>query len=235
MLKKNIEPPIDLSYAYGGHMSKPWKMNDSLPSFCHGWNHWRGSFYELGLAYASTGLDQHSRLRLLQYVWEDPHVLGVVFHPDAFGEPWKSPSSADISDGKHTYGYIQLSANQIVGCASYFSSGKDVTWFVLYIPLAMLTRVYPVNYEYPITHEGNPWTVQIDEVLAAIGTRVYREFPFNIGVLGEEASAVPMGKYLAELAHDTGLLVPESLFQHMGVRPYGLGTTEGLWWTGGTR
>lgn len=226
---------IDLNYVYGGYMSKAWKISDRVLSFCQGWKNWHGSFYELGLAYTSATLDKQARSRLLQYLWDDTDLLGVVFHPDEFGELWKNASAADTSNGKHTYGYIRLATNRIIGCGSYFSSDKDVSWLVLYIPLAMLNLVYSVDYAYPITHKGNPWTLKVDEALAAIGTRLYREFPFKIGGLGEEASAVPVEKQIAELARDPGLLVPESLFKRAGMDPDGLRTSEGLWWTGGTK
>lgn len=215
-------------------MQKEWEIDNIVLSFCQGWKNWHGSFYELGLAYASASLDQQTRLRLLQYVWDDPGLLGVVYHPDDFGRPWKNIESAVASNGKHVYGYIRLGTKRITGCGSYFSSDRSIAWFVLYIPLAMLNLVYPVDYGHPITHKGNPWSMKVDEVLAAIGMRIYREFPFKLGGLGEEATALPMEKQIAELANDPGLLVPESLFKQKGVNPYGLRTSEGLWWTGGT-
>jgi hypothetical protein len=88
-------------------------------------------------------------------------------------------------------------------------------------------------YDRPLTKEGNPWTIKVDTILAALGSFVYRQFPFQFGVIGEEASALPTEKVLAQLARDPQLLIPEPLFRHMHIVPHGSRFPDGLWWTGG--
>jgi len=213
-------------------MQKAWEVDDTTLRFYQNWENWYGSFYELGLAYAHGSLDQQTRLHLLQYVWDDPTLLGVVDNTNGFGNPWKKVESADTSDGNHLYGCIRLSTEHIVGCGSYFSSDGSFTWFGLYIPLSMLELVYAVDYRRSITHQGNPWTIKVDKVLAPIGVRIYREFPFKLGAVGEEAAAFPVERHMAELTDNPGLLVPESLFKRQSLSPYGVRSPEGLWWTG---
>ena len=215
-------------------MQKAWKVDDTTLRLCQGRKNWHGSFYELGLAYAHGSLDQQTRLHLLQYVWDDPTIIGVVDYPTDFGDPWKKVEGAITSDGNHLYGCIHLSTEHTVGCGSYFSSDGSFTWFVLYIPLGMLKFVYAIDYRRSITHTGNPWTIKVDKVLAPIGVRIYREFPFKLGVLGEEATAFPLERHMAELTDNPGLLVPESLFKRQSLSPYGVRSPEGLWWTGGS-
>lgn len=88
-------------------MPKGWEIDDTVLSFCRGWKSWHGSFHDLGLAYASVSLDQQTRLRLIQYTWDDPDLQGVVSHPDDFGMQWKKIESATVSNGKHVYGCIR--------------------------------------------------------------------------------------------------------------------------------
>jgi len=209
-------------------------IDDTVIRLCRDWDNWVGSHYELAIQFDPDLFDQNARLRLLRHVWHHPSLLGVVELPDDFGHSWLGTDDLlHTEDAWHYYGCIRFDENDIVGCGSVFSGTSDGLWFILYVPLTMVGRVYPVDYESPITHEGNPWTLKVDELLAAIGRSVYQEFPFVLGALGEEAAGVPRAILMANLAHDTQLLIPESLFHRMGVTPHGLRFPEGLWWTGG--
>jgi len=209
-------------------------IDDAVIRLCRDWDNWGGSFYELGFRFDPGSFDQDARLHLLCHVWHHPPLLGVVELPDDFGHPWLGTDDLlHTEDAWHYYGCIRFDENDIVGCGSVFSGTSDGLWFILYVPLTMVGRVYPVDYESPITHEGNPWTLKVDELLAAIGRSVYQEFPFVLGVLGEEASSMPLDMRMANLAYGTQLLIPEPLFHRMGVIPHGLRFPEGLWWTRG--
>lgn len=216
-------------------MQEKWEIDDSVIRICRNRKNWLGSYYELGLEFDSATFDEQMRFHLLQAVWQDLPLLGIVEERNMFGQPWRS---IDVALGNkpyyQCYGCIRLKNGRIVGCGSrFFQDGNDL-WFVLYIPLGMLGLVYSVDYMQPITHEGNPWTIKVDEVLAPIGMRIYREVPFKLGVLGEEASVIPLEKLIARLANDSTLLIPETFFKLMGVAPHGLRSPEGLWWTGGS-
>lgn len=198
-------------------------------------NHWLGSFYELGLAFEPGTLDLPERRRVFQAIWNDPLLQGVVGNWQDLGRPWMGVESFEFAAGQHVYGMIRL-GKHTVGCGSFYSESSEALWFVLYLPLGMVELAYPVDYAAPLTHAGNPWTKELDEILAQIGGRVYRQCPFVLGVLGEEASAFYFSlKRLTTQAlnEDPCLLVPEKLFVQMEVQPHGNSTSEELWWTGG--
>jgi hypothetical protein len=208
-------------------------ISDTVVAICQDRENWQGSYYELGMGFAQGLPDQQARLHLLHYLWQDSHLLGVLKDPNGFGQLWQSLDGAVTTSGYHSYGCIRLDNERIIGCGTVLSKLEEELWFVLYIPLRMLELVYAVDYNQPITHEGNPWTIEVDEVLASIGRRVYQEMPFTVGVMGEEASASLLERLMAKLPQASGLLVPEVLFRRMGITPHGVRSPEGLWWTGG--
>lgn len=217
-------------------MQKKWDVDESIIQRCQDANRWFGSHYELALAYGRKGLDLQTRLSLLHMVWNSSSLLGVVNHPREFGQAWESVDSSLVSEPYHQfYGCVRLDNGQVVGCRSSFLVIGDEIWFILFIPLSMLSLAYPVNYTHSITHRGNPWTIKVDKILALIGAQVYETIPFQLGVLGEEASSRSVQEQLADLADDSGFLVPTSLFEQQKVIPHGLSSPGGLWWTGGKK
>jgi hypothetical protein len=214
-------------------MQKKWDVDDAVIALCRDSESWSGSYYELSMAYASESLKREHYLRIMQYLWDDPSLLGVVRSPEQFGLQWETIEAPFLREGEHFYGCIRLSDGQIVGCGSLYIALEGMIWFTLYIPLAMLDQILPVHY--PVTREENPWMTRIDKLLVTIGTRIYREHPFMLAVMGEEATGFPLKIILADIAQDPGLLVPETLFGQVGVAPYGERVAEGLWWTGGDR
>lgn len=212
-------------------MQKDWSTDKTLLQSLQGWEQWQGSHYELSMYYPSSSLDQQVRLRLLQTLWNDPHLSGVIDEPTKFGEAWQCLDAIETGEGKHYYGCILLPGEKITGCASCFIRSGNATWLSLYIPSGLLERVFPVSY--PLTREQNPWIKDLDAFLSALGARAYQSIPFTVATLGEEASATPIEYLQANLSHDTGLLVSEEQFRQRGIAPYGLQIGEELWWTGG--
>ncbi len=208
-------------------------ISDTVVAICQDRENWQGSYYELGMGFAQDLLDQQARLHLLQYLWQDSHLLGVLKDPNEFGQAWQSLGAVETTSGYHSYGCIRLDDTCTIGCGTFLSQVEEQLWLVLYIPLAMLGLVYAVDYDQPVTHEGNLWTFEVDKVLTSIGRRIYHEIPFTLGVMGEEASASLLERLMKKLARDSGLLVPELLFRRMGITPHGVRSPEGLWWTGG--
>ncbi len=215
-------------------MQEKWEIDNSVVHICRTEKNWYGSSYELGLAFKPGSLNQEARLHLLQTIWQHPHLRGVLEHPKAYGQAWRGVELVLANRPYYQcWGCIRLHNGRVVGCSSSFLDLTDDWWFALSIPLSMLNLVHSVDYTQPITHAGNPWTMKIDQILASIGIDVYREVPFKLGVLGEEALGIPVMKRLGDLAKDTGLLVPEFLFKSMDLAPRGIRSPEGLWWTGG--
>lgn len=212
-------------------MQKQWAIDDNVVQLCKNKQNWLGSFYELGVAFNPRDLDEQRRSQLLQTLWSDPQLQGIVSDQADFGQLWLNSQEASIINGQHSYGCIHLMDGNTLGCASCFVSTKEVSWLLLYMPLAMLGLVYPVTY--PLINNSQPWMLYVNNTLVQIAMRLYPKAPFELGVLGEEAGALPFESLQKELETHTGLLVPEALFQRSGVIPHGLRFPEGLWWTGG--
>jgi hypothetical protein len=215
-------------------MSKHWKPNDTLLEACQSEEIWGASSLDLALVYEHTLLSPHQRVQLLRHVWGDPSLLGVVDEPHEFGQPWKEIHERDVEqEYKKYYGCVQITTEAITGCyAIFLDDEEDTTWFNLCIPVGLLGLIFPVKH--PLGRQENKWIGQVDRTLATIGMNVYREFPFTLAVLSEEAAGMSAERilmYLTERAPD--LLLPEGLFHRAGVTPYGLRSPEGLWWTGG--
>ena len=211
-------------------MQKPWHIENTLRERVQGWERWHGSHYELSMAY--PWLSHQERLSLLQYAWSDVNLLGVVESPEQFGQPWHDPATVDPADASHCYGYIRLADGHLIGCGSYFTSWENATWFTLYIPLGHLDQIFPVHY--PLEDEDEQWISIVDASLAAIGAQIHRQMAFQVAALGEEVSGFPIQEVLAHLADAHDLLVPETLFTHHHIAPYGKSMGEGVWWTGGS-
>src|SRR5438132_8476560 len=102
-------------------MHKEWSVDNTILQGLKGWDNWGGSFYELGMLYPSSSLGQQDRLRLFQFLWNDPDLLGVIDDPTKFGEVWQSQDAIDTTSANHYYGCIHLPEGSITGCGSYFS------------------------------------------------------------------------------------------------------------------
>ena len=211
-------------------MQKQWHVDKTIRESALGWEQWHGSHYELSMAYPL--LSQQERLHLLRCTWSDVNLLGIVETPDQFGQPWHDPAPRDATDAHHSYGYIHLTDDHIVGCGSYFTSWGDATWHSLYIPLGQLDRIFPVHY--PLAPDDDQWISIVDASFATLGAHIYREMGFKLAVLGEEVSGFPIQSVLVHLADAPNLLVPEALFKPSNIVPHGKHIGEGLWWTGGS-
>src|SRR5260370_41007548 len=182
------------------------------------------------MLYPSSSLGEQDRLRLFQFLWNDPNLLGVIDDPTKFGEAWQSQDAIDTTSANHYYGCIRLPEGSVIGCGSYFSHYGNETWFSLFMPLELLGRVVPL--EYPLALE-QIWMKPLDFFLSSIGARVYQYMPFTVAVLGEDVSGASLERIQEHLSHASGPLVPEAMFRQKGIAPHGLRVGKDLWWTGG--
>src|SRR5258708_17568301 len=213
-------------------MQKKWDIDDESASLCRNKESWLGSYYELSMAY-SEAFNPDDQVRIMQWLWDDPSLLGVVRDHDDFGRPWQPIDASSLIVARHSYGCIRFPTGQIPGCGSQYTSLEGTRWLTLSIPLGMLDLILPVRY--PVTRESNPWMTQLDTFLAMIGTRMYQAFPFLLAVMGEEATAFPLKSILATIGEESALLVPQITFRQLGVNPYGTRLAQDLWWTGQER
>lgn len=196
-------------------------------------NLWDGSFYELSLLYEPHFLNRKQRSDVLQSLWSNTPLLGVIDHREQYGQAWQKIDRLIVEQGKHYYGCLRIDDNQFIGCSSLFIDVKEGTQLLFSVPLAIIARVFRVNY--PLTQKGNSWIPQINHLLAHIGANVYQEQPFTIAALGEEAGALSLQRIMTQVATDTELLVPGQVFQQRDVVPHGIVLAHDLWWTGGKK
>jgi hypothetical protein len=87
-------------------------------------------------------------------------------------------------------------------------------WLDLSIPTGMLHLRYPSTY--PLDRLADPWEDQVDELFARIAASIYEVAPFQLGLIGEEASGTKSATQLTkEDCERGGLLVPRSLWQRL--------------------
>lgn len=212
-------------------LDRNWESNKDVAKALQNAKRWKGSYYELSMMYKGQEFNVQRKIQLLRHLWDDPSLQGIVDAPGELGQSWKSIDEKNIERYKHNYGYIAVSKGKILGCGNCFVETGSELWCVLYIPLSMLGLVFSIKY--PLSRKENTWADQVDAIFTSIGSRVYRDFPFEIGVLGEEASGMSLETVKKQHANDPGLLIPEQLFQQMAISPHGSRSAEGLWWTGG--
>lgn len=199
---------------------------------------WTGGDYELGLAMPWGSLDIPTRLRLLQALWGDPLLAGVVRDQQELGEPWL-PLDGEVAGEMNLYGCLRL-GEHVVGCRTIFLDNDYEAWCELCIPMATVEQVYTVNYGPPggldLSDADNVWRrAQLDPLLAQLARRVYAQIPFELGILGWEVTAdlIYLDKLTPQFLTRTDLVVPEAQFVRFGVVPHGIQLDGGLWWTGG--
>lgn len=173
---------------------------------------WHGSFYELCLELGPVG-DDALATRALEVLWRQPELHG----------PWLARSDYDaaavpIVPSVHQanyYGWLTLPDGKNVGCASYLIRIEgESDWLDLSIPTGMLELRYPLTY--PLDSSDNPWQVQVDGLFARIAGAIYKEAPFQLGLIGEEASGANSAANLTkEDCERGGLLVPSPLWQKL--------------------
>ena len=70
----------------------------------------------------------------------------------------------------------------------------------------------------------------INEYLAGIGTAVYKEFRFDVAVIGEEASMIGLSYLLDNIELESGILISDDFCTRLNMGPRGRVSPEGLWW-----
>lgn len=173
---------------------------------------WYGSYYELCLELGPVGNDALAT-RALDLLWRRPELHG----------PWLDPADYDvdaeplipsIQEGTY-YGWLTLPDGNEVGFSSVlirFEGGSD--WLEMWIPTGMFELRY--RFIYPLDRATSPYLVQVDDLFARIAGAIYEEVPFQLGLIGEEASGSSSAANLTkEECEHGGLLVPLSHWQKL--------------------
>lgn len=173
---------------------------------------WHGSFYELCIELGPVGNDALAT-RALDLLWRPPELHG----------PWLDPADYDVDaeplipsirEGTY-YGWITLPDGNEVGCTSYLIRIEgESDWLELCIPTGMFELRY--RFIYPLDRATSPYLVQVDDLFARIAGAIYEEVPFQLGLIGEEASGASSAADLTkEECEQGGLLVPLSQWQKL--------------------
>ncbi|AGP35346.1 hypothetical protein SCE1572_12935 [Sorangium cellulosum So0157-2] len=173
---------------------------------------WLGAYFELALEIGPAGDDRRAK-RALEALWQHPALRGPWEREDAFGSdpivPVLHPSSL--------LGCLRFDGVEL-GCMSWLireESGSD--WIDLSIPTGMLEAAFGASY--PLDPQKDAWLVRLERLLATIGARIFEVEPFQLGLLGEEASGVSSAPDLTvEECELGGLLVPLQLWESRGSR-----------------
>jgi hypothetical protein len=168
---------------------------------------WHGSYFELALQIGPAGDDRVAE-QALHALWRQPELRGPWLAKDEFGSEPIAPSLSHYS----LYGCLKFGDVEL-GCMSYFireEPGSD--WLDLSIPTGMFELAFPVSY--PLDTQTNPWLAKVERVLATIGARIFEATPFELGLLGEEASGASSASELSAVECERGgLLVPAPLWE----------------------
>jgi hypothetical protein len=165
---------------------------------------WLGSFYELAIE-----LGPRSDKRLAQAseaLWRHQSIDGPYAKKDI--EPADQPKVAPSlivgsnDHAPHLRGVATLPGGFEVACGSVAVREEEsqIDWFDFYIPWGALETVYEIDYDaYQTGHfeTWRQWAEPLDAWFAEIGRTIYKEVPFALALIGEEASGMT---YASEVA-----------------------------------
>lgn len=154
---------------------------------------WTGGFYELAIEIGDTS---DERLQLaLSALWRAAGIEGCYRSRDR--EPGEQDEIACTVQSLAEFGFLRgtvrlPSGHRIVcGCVAVREeNGPD--WLDFYLPLGALTRVYQRIGGFPFDQNSGQaslaWRRTLDDWLAAIGTDIFHEVDFQLGLIGFEMS-----------------------------------------------
>lgn len=167
-------------------------MRDPAAAFTDDEN-WTGGFYELAL---ELGDMSDERLQLaLSALWRAAAVEGCYGSRDR--EPRDQPevprTVEALGELGHLQGTVRLPGGQRVVCGCVAVREEDgPDWLDFYLPLGALARLDQRIGGFPFDGRSGAdslvWRHGLDEWLAAVGTEVFREVPFRLGLIGFEIS-----------------------------------------------
>lgn len=190
---------------------------------------WFGSYYELAIEFYPRG-DDARLLRALAAMWASPLLRGPWPEREQLGRAPTPPQRLEVEGSNRLYGLLQLPGALSIGCLSLTvreEHGSD--WLDFCLPTGMLQLAFPVRY--PMKREDNPWLPAVDQVLLSMAERVYQASPFDMALIGEEASGQLRAQELTAVALARGgVLVPPSLTHQLGSSSAAVALPNGLHW-----
>jgi hypothetical protein len=162
-------------------------VNSSMPNWFANPGTWDGGFYELAL---ELGPRSDERLQAaLDAVWSDPTLEGCYRKRDF--EPFQQTRvpPTPVLGPEHLFGIATLPNSGRIACGTVVVRDQDgPDWLVFYVPLGALCRSYPVG-GFPFDdRDSRDWRIPMDAWLRGIGSRVFEDIPFSLGLIGHEVS-----------------------------------------------
>lgn len=177
---------------------------------------WTGGFYELALELGDTS---DERLQLaLSALWRVAAVEGCYGSRDR--EPREQaevPRTVEsLVELGHLRGTVRLPGGRRVVCGCVAVREEDgPDWLDFYLPLGALARLDRRIGGFPFDRRSGAdslrWRQELDEWLAAVGTGVFGEVPFRLGLIGFEISGETYADQLdgrAPVERTEGFLLP---------------------------
>ena len=182
---------------------------------------WLGGYYELALELGSRSSER--LLAGLAAVWADPDLDGAYLSREV--EPWQQQRLAITAEllqvihlqGSHLLGLARLPNGATIACGTFIVREDDgPDWLGLYLPMGALGTAYSVGgYPFePDVANSRQWRDVIDPWLAEIGSRVYDQVAYRLGLIGFEVSCEMYADDIAASGipanHYPGVLWPAS-------------------------
>jgi hypothetical protein len=152
---------------------------------------WSGGFYELAMEIGDTS-DQRLQLAL-SALWRAASIDGCYGSRDR--EPREQDEIActvtSLSEAGHLQGTVRLPTGHrvVCGCVA-FREDDGPDWLDFYLPLGSLARVDRRIGGFPFDENSGQaslvWRRDLDQWLATLGTQVFHEVPFRLGLIGFE-------------------------------------------------
>lgn len=151
---------------------------------------WSGGYYELAIELGSRSDDR--LLAALAAVWAQPDLEGAYLSRDV--EPCQQRRlaiTADLLQVSHLQGLARLPNGATIACETVCARWDDrPDWLCLHLPMGALGTAYAVGgYPFePDVANSHQWRDVIDPWLAGIGSRVYDQAPYRLGLIGFDVS-----------------------------------------------
>jgi hypothetical protein len=148
---------------------------------------WSGGFYELAIELGAS--DSQRVQQALSTLWRTAAIDGC--HGGFNFEEQVPCTVASLTTFGHLRGTVVLPSGRRVVCGCVTLGGdEEPDWLDFYLPLGALARVDRRIGGFPFDsrsgEESVVWRRPLDDWLAGIGTRIFRQVPFRLGLIGFE-------------------------------------------------
>lgn len=138
----------------------------------------------------------------LARLWRYPLLEGCYLdkHTEPHAQAKYEPSLA-LAEHGHLYGLAHLPDGNRVACGSFTHRRDDgIDWLGFYLPGGALSEVYSA-FRHPLDLSElsrYKWENKINDWLADLGTYIFEEVPFQLGLVGHEVLAETNARSLAK-------------------------------------